>query len=124
MKNKKCYDKWSHNFYGGICIDCGISQKEISEKKITKIKPIIIKKKNITSELQLAVNDLMEFFKEDVYKKGAFAKYAHAYKMLGKNNILPFLSYCREKGIRSPAYFWGFYKRKYREIRENTKGLK
>jgi len=116
-KNQRCKDKFSHSFLGGICEWCGISQREISGKKIEKIKPRKIKKKNITSEFQLAVQDLMDFFREDVYKKGAFAKYAHAYKVLGKDRILPFLSYCREKGIRSPAYFWGFYKNKYRELR-------
>ena len=119
-KNQRCKDKFSHSFFGNTCEWCGISQREISEKKITKIQPIIIKKKNINSEAQLAVNDLMEYFKEDVYKKGAFAKYAHAYKVLGKHNILSFLSYCREKGINSPAYFWGMYRNKYREIKTSS----
>jgi len=58
----------------------------------------------------------MQFFKEDIYKKGNFAKYARAYKVLGKQRIASFISYCKEKNIHSPAYFWGFYKNKYREL--------
>jgi len=78
--------------------------------------PQISKKKRITSEAQYEVDRLMQFFKEDIYKKGNFAKYARAYKVLGKQRIASFISYCKEKNIHSPAYFWGFYKNKYREL--------
>lgn len=96
----KCQDKWSHNFLGGICIDCGISQKEIS-KPITRIKPITIKRKNITSEAQLATDDLITYLGVPVKEFPRFAKYV---KKLGANNIHGIIKqikevdvWCREK---------------------------
>lgn len=105
-----CETKWDHQFEGGICCDCGMSQSQISNKGFKKIELPKIKQKNITSAFQLLVDDVMSFFHEDVYKKGNFAKYARVIKLLGEGRTREFISYCKERKIHSPAYFWGMWK--------------
>ena len=100
-KNQRCQDKFSHSFLGGACEWCGISQTELSEKKIEKIKPKIIKKKNITSETQLATDDLITYLGVPVKEFPRFARYV---KKLGVKNIHGIIKqiksvdiWCREK---------------------------
>ena len=96
-----------HEYIGGRCIHCNQEQPVIKPKR-TCGKTV----KKITSEFQYMVDNLMTYFKAPAKE---FPKWAYAYKILGKDRVLPFLSYCKERGIRSPKYFWGFYKRTYRK---------
>lgn len=115
-----------HSYAGGYCTICFKKQpvfKDGKEQGLSSInsgvktsyKPPQAHRK-ITSEAQYEVDKLMQFFKEDIYKKGNFAKYAKAYKILGKQQIFSFISYCKEKNITSPAYFWGMYRKTYRKL--------
>ena len=118
-KNERCKDKWSHSYLGGICEWCGASQREISEKKIEKIKPRKIIKKNITSEFQLAVDDLINYLKIPVKE---FPRYARYVKVLGVKNIHEIIKqikavdvWCREKNgkpLNKIGYFFNHWIRK------------
>ena len=103
---KKC----NHNYCGGVCINCFEKQPVYNngkEQGFEKVKPRVIKKKNITSEFQLFVDDTMSYLKEDVYKKNNFSKYAGVIKKFGMFQVRIWIKSMKEKGISSPKYFWG-----------------
>lgn len=102
---EKCSDKWSHSFYAGVCIDCGISQNEVSDRGLGKITPPRVKFKRITSEYQLLIDDLMTYLHEDTNKKGNFAKYAGIVKRIGKQRMFEILSVMKQRKITSSRYF-------------------
>jgi len=88
--------KFGHNFpvAGGHCLNCGISQKELSEE----LKPK--KLRGIHSEIHALAKDISEHCKEP--KK--FALYLGIIKRIGKNRTYQIFSEIKQsKTIKSPA---------------------
>lgn len=88
--------KFGHNFpvAGGHCLNCGISQKELSEE----LKPK--KLRGIHSEIHALAKDISEYCKEP--KK--FALYLGIIKRIGKNRTYQIFSEIKQsKTIKSPA---------------------
>ena len=102
---EKCVSKWSHNFAGGICLDCGKPQTDISNQGLKRIeikqRPI----RKITSEFQWNVQTLMDYLKVDAKQKGQFSKFAGIYKRLGKDKVFQIISYMKSRKINSVKYF-------------------
>lgn len=104
-----------HQYYGGVCI-CGKKQpiyrngKEVdvsikSDHKIAYKPPQA--RKNIHSDFQLAVDELVVYLKEDVK---TFPKYCGIVKRIGTTKARQWIKEMRQRGISSPRYFMGIYK--------------
>ena len=111
----------NHNYAGGYCIHCLKKQPHIVNGKEqglsdtssmlkTPLRAKYQRRKQITSEAQYQTSLLINFLKEDEYKKGIFPKYAFIVKRLGLQKIREIMSYMKEKEITSPAYFFAIYR--------------
>lgn len=99
--------KFGHNFLvpGGHCLNCGISQTELSEEpKPKKLKEVLNQsakpERGIHSEIHALAKDISEYCKEP--KK--FALYLGIIKRIGKNRAYQIFSEIKQsKDIESPA---------------------
>ena len=99
--------KFGHNFLvpGGRCLNCGISQKDLSEEpKPKKLKQVLSQsfksERGIHSEIHALAKDISEYCKEP--KK--FALYLGIIKRIGKNKAYQIFSEIKQlKTIKSPA---------------------
>ncbi len=99
--------KFGHNFpvTGGYCLNCGISQKELSkEPRLKKLKEVLGPPfkpvRGIHSEIHALAKDISEYCKEP--KK--FALYLGVIKRIGKDRAYQIFSEIKQsKKIKYPA---------------------
>jgi len=107
-------------YIAGACIHCGQKQPVFNGKKEavlssinfgSKIAPTpqILKKKRITSEFQMVVDEVMTYLHEDIYKKGNFARYAGIIKRVGINQSRIWIKEMKGRGITNSRYFMKMY---------------
>ena len=95
--------KFGHNFPvpGGQCLNCKISQKDLSKKpKRIKIKKPIDPARGMHSDIHALAKDISEYCKEP--KK--FALYLGVIKRIGKNRAYQIFSEIKQsKKIKTPG---------------------
>ena len=103
-KNKR----HGHNFIGGVCTRCLVSQDELSyplkEKNIKLPKPTSYR---ISTPLQLLVNDIRKDFRETAKKgKGSFGYYMRIFKKLGEEKVREIYSQSKEGDNQKHLFWW------------------